>query len=238
MRAALALLTVVPVGAGRLRTPGGGTLLAFPLVGGLVGLLWVATAAAGTALWGPLAGAGLVLAADAAVTGGLHLDGVADVGDVLGARRRGEPALAVARDPHVGALGAVALGVVLLLRFGLLAGLLAAGGLWPLLAVPVVGRAAMVQVVLGAPTDARSSVAPLVAAVTRPRAVMAGGVGALALAATTLDPVRSGLAVLVVAGGTRALAAAWRRGVGAASGDLVGACGVLAELLALGAVTA
>lgn len=238
MRAALALLTVVPVGRRGLPGAGRTTLLVFPLVGALVGLVWVAAAGAGQAVWGAAVAAVLVLTADAIVTGGLHLDGVADAGDVVGSRRRGAAALEVARDPHMGALGALTLVVVVLLRVALVAVLLDAGRLWALLAVPVVGRVAMLQAVLRTDPAEGSSVAPLATAATAPVVVAGGLVAFGVLAVAGSDVVGAAAAVAVAALAVEAATAAWRRRVGASSGDLVGACGVLAELVALGALAA
>lgn len=234
MRTTLALLTIVPVGRRPLPDVGRTTLLAFPVVGALVGLAWVAAAGAGLALWGPVVAAILVVAVDAIVTGGLHLDGVADVGDVVGSRRRGAAALEVARDPHVGALGALSLVIVVLLRAALLVVLLGAGELWALLAVPVVGRAAMLHAVVRSGPSEGSSVGPLAAVTTAPAAVLVGLVGLGALMVASRDPLGALAVALVAALATEAVAATWRRRVGAPSGDLIGAGGVLAELVALG----
>ncbi|MEX1163743.1 MAG: adenosylcobinamide-GDP ribazoletransferase, partial [Nitriliruptor sp.] len=168
MRAAFALLTILPVGAIR-TAPGRSVLFAFPLVGLAIGAIWMGVGA-GVGLWlGPLVGAAAVLTADAIVTGGLHLDGVADVGDVIGSRRRGAEALAVARDPRVGALGVVALVSVMLVRFSLITVVLtsATGAAdphlaWFLLAVPTVGRMAMVAALAWSPPAEGSSTTPLI----------------------------------------------------------------------------
>lgn len=59
----------------------------------------------------------LIIATLAAVTGGLHLDGLADVCDGLAARGGRERFLAVMKDSQVGALGAVGLMLGLLLKW-------------------------------------------------------------------------------------------------------------------------
>lgn len=60
----------------------------------------------------------LVIGALALATGGLHLDGLADTADGLGAAGSGAPegGLAAMRDPHLGAFGASALALVLLVE--------------------------------------------------------------------------------------------------------------------------
>jgi adenosylcobinamide-GDP ribazoletransferase len=54
----------------------------------------------------------LVVAVWALLSGGLHLEGLADVCDALGASRRGEEAYRIMKDPHTGAYGVI--GVVLI----------------------------------------------------------------------------------------------------------------------------
>ncbi len=81
----------------------------FPWVGVLVGLLVTAFALLGGRLDSWL-GALLALLMWVWVTGALHLDGLADLVDGLGAAHR-DPArlLQVMRDPHVGSFGVIAL---------------------------------------------------------------------------------------------------------------------------------
>jgi adenosylcobinamide-GDP ribazoletransferase len=95
-------------------------LAAFPLVGlaiGLAILLWF-LAADGLGL-GPVLLAAGATALPVVLTGGLHLDGLADTVDALacpgGPGRRRE----VLRDPHVGAFAVLALSLYLLLFFAL-----------------------------------------------------------------------------------------------------------------------
>ena len=80
MRDALAFLTILPVGA-RGAPPARRSLLAFPLVGLVVGVVWALAAYGASWLWGPWPAAAVVVVADLALTGGLHLDAVADVAD-------------------------------------------------------------------------------------------------------------------------------------------------------------
>ncbi len=56
----------------------------------------------------------LALATIALLTGGLHLDGLADFADGLGSRRSGPEAVAIMRDSAIGAMGAITLVFVLL----------------------------------------------------------------------------------------------------------------------------
>jgi adenosylcobinamide-GDP ribazoletransferase len=104
----LTRLPVPPVRGFRPTELAGGVVW-FPLVGLLVGAV-VAGAAWLGALVDPRLGALLGLLAWVWVTGALHLDGVADLADALGAAHGDrERLLAVLADPHVGAFGVLAL---------------------------------------------------------------------------------------------------------------------------------
>ena len=112
----------------------------FPLVGLLVGAGVVAATWLGAQL-DPWLGALFGLWMWAWITGGLHLDGLADLADGLGAAHR-DPArlLAVMRDPHLGAFGVLALVLQLLFKLVLLM-LIAREDLWlALLLIPAWAR--------------------------------------------------------------------------------------------------
>ena len=112
--AALTLLTIVPVPARAQRHIGAREVAAsapfFPLVGAVLGL-----AVGGLAfLVGERAGMGLgaavVVTLVAALTGALHLDGLADTADALGARGRSRARrLEIMRDSATGAYGTAAI---------------------------------------------------------------------------------------------------------------------------------
>src|SRR5690606_29246293 len=75
------------------------------------------------------------------VTGALHLDGLGDVADALGASHRNpQRFLEVLKDPHLGVFGTVAIGMQMLLKMVLLSELARAGNPWALLLVPAWGR--------------------------------------------------------------------------------------------------
>ena len=112
----------------------------FSAVGLLIGGLLLAATWLGTQL-DPWLGALFGLLMWAWVTGGLHLDGLADLADGLGSAHR-DPArlLSVMRDPHLGAFGALTLGLQLLFKLVLLM-LIAREGLWlALLLIPAWAR--------------------------------------------------------------------------------------------------
>ncbi|HEY3239717.1 MAG TPA: bifunctional adenosylcobinamide kinase/adenosylcobinamide-phosphate guanylyltransferase, partial [Acidimicrobiia bacterium] len=130
-RAALAFLT--PLGGPAI--PGPGTLAWLPVVGallglGLGGLWWMAED-----LFGPLAGAAVVVTADLVATGALHFDGLVDSADGLLPHLSRRRRLVVMAEPGVGAFGVAVGATTLLLRAAALAALAPArplllGALW------------------------------------------------------------------------------------------------------------
>ena len=77
------------------------------------------------------------------VTGGLHLDGIADTADGLFSYRTRERMLEIMRDSTLGANGVIALVLTILLKFTLLTQIPGQGGLLAVLATPVLGRTAL-----------------------------------------------------------------------------------------------
>ena len=126
---ALGFLTAVPV---RTRAPAPGDLgrsgRGFPLVGLALGVVLVAAQDALVELFPPLLTAILVVALWAALTGGLHLDGLADCADGLLATATRERRLEILRDPRVGAFGVVGLTLFLLLKVHAVGALLGVDG--------------------------------------------------------------------------------------------------------------
>ena len=211
LRAAAAILTRLPV-AGRLgeAAPAGAGAAAFPVVGLAIGLL----AAVPLLVLGaaePVLAAIAALAIVAIVTGGLHLDGLADTTDALMAP---DPVRAEAarRDPRIGTGGVVALVLVLGAEVAALASLLASAG-------PVVAAASLVA----AMTAAR--VVPVLIAAAERRTgglVDDDGFGAwFALRVGTVDVGLAVIVALVVAAATSALAGSPMPGLAAVVGAIL-----------------
>lgn len=234
--AAFAFLTRIPI-------PGGGgagdlarSVVWFPLVGAALGaILWgAARALTGHLTPGVLAVA--LVSLHALLSGGLHLDGLADTFDAWGGGR-GERArmLEIMRDSRIGAHGAAALALLLAGKIVAVTDLIARGTLWPLLAAPAVARWAVVPLImlfpyarpngLGSPFQERHRKIDLLAATllvaTLPYWFGAGALraGALAMAAALL------------------LALALSRRLGGLTGDVYGAAVEIAELVFWGALT-
>ena len=103
---------------------------AAPIAGVFVGLVGSLILALAAALGLPLIlRAALATAALVALTGALHEDGLADVADGFGGGATRERKLEIMRDSRVGAYGAIALAIALILRVGALTAALD-GGFW------------------------------------------------------------------------------------------------------------
>ncbi|MEO4007752.1 adenosylcobinamide-GDP ribazoletransferase [Chromobacterium piscinae] len=115
----------------------------FPAVGAIVGALLLAALRLGS-LIDPWLAALLALLAWVMVTGGLHLDGLADLSDALGAAHRSrERFFEVLKDPHLGSFGVLSLILILAVAAKLVLLMLAArhgGPAWGLLLVPAWAR--------------------------------------------------------------------------------------------------
>jgi adenosylcobinamide-GDP ribazoletransferase len=230
---ALQFLTCLPISLKTAPTPAdwGRSALAYPLVGLLIGLLLVGfQRLVGHA--DPLLQAALLTATWALITGGLHLDGLADSADAwVGGHGDRERTMAIMKDPRSGPAAVSTLVLVLLLKFAALAALAKAGA-WPaLLLAPVLGRSALVALLLGTPYVRPGGMgAAMSAHLPRTAAVLA----LLLVAAAGLLAGKAGALALAVA------AAAWlglrwmmMRRLNGMTGDTLGAAVELTEVAVL-----
>ena len=236
---AVRFLTIVPVPGKGLDGPGalGRSAAWFPLVGLALGLVLAAADWLLFRLFPPLLSALLVLTAWKLLTGGLHLDGLADCLDGLAARNP-DQALAIMRDSRIGTFGALGLILFLLLALVALAELPGMARRETLLLAPVVGRYAPLllarsfQPLLAAGGSGSAFIRALPGA-----ALLVGGAVVAVVAGVILRP-RGLIAAatgLALAGGAGWVLARRLRGL---TGDGLGAAVELAELGVLLAVVA
>jgi adenosylcobinamide-GDP ribazoletransferase len=208
------------------------SMLWFPWVGLLLGLMFWAGMFVFRLFKDPVAAA-LLLVLTVAATRGLHLDGLADTVDGLGGGKTPQERLAIMRDSRLGAFGAMSLFLALLLKFTLF---LCYGGRTAdlgLILFPVISRWGMVLLAFLSPY-------------ARPEGglgeAMTSGVTGGTLAGATLGALFlaflffgiGGMALLAVAA-----AAVWllslyfRRKLGGVTGDVLGAANEVLEVLML-----
>lgn len=120
------------------------SLFWYPLVGILIGVLLLLSSFLVVNNISEVLGAALILALWVAVTGGLHLDGVADCADawIGGSGDRGRT-FRILKDPRSGPIAVVVLVLILLLKLTALTALFTAK-YWPVIGlIPVLARAAL-----------------------------------------------------------------------------------------------
>jgi adenosylcobinamide-GDP ribazoletransferase len=228
LRLSITLLTAVPLPGRPLGAPERHTAQAALYWAPLVGLA-LGAAAAGVLLGcraghvGSLLGAVLAIAVLAALTRGLHLDGLADLADGLGSRTPAERALEIMRRSDIGPFGVVTLVLVLLVQVSALARVEEAGrGPLAVIAAAVTARlAVMLACRRGVPAARPGGLGALVAGTVRPAAGAAIALavvgGAVALGWIYAVAVAAGLAVSL---GLTAVAV---RRLGGITGDVLGA---------------
>ena len=150
--AALQFFTVLPISKGFNEKEIGGTLPYFPSVGLVLGLIVMgAYLGLSFVLSSPLLLAFLMVALLAWLTGGLHLDGLADTCDGLWSARDKERILEIMRDSRIGAMGVLGLIFILGLKVISLS-LLKFDLAWKaLLLAPIFSRTLMVGIIYFVP---------------------------------------------------------------------------------------
>ncbi|GGW91083.1 adenosylcobinamide-GDP ribazoletransferase [Streptomyces malachitofuscus] len=245
LRFAFGTLTVLPVRVTRWDRPAARAgMLCAPLAGLAVG---VAAAAAGCLLLALGAGAPLAavatVAVPAALTRGLHLDGLADTADGLGSGRPAEDALRIMKQSDIGPFGVITLLLVLLAQAAALAQ--AYGDSWARGALAAVVSAVVARLALtlaaraGVPPARPEGLGAAVAGAVPPAgavpvALAVAGAAAAAGALMGADDIVRAVAavVLAVAAGELLLRHCVRR-FGGVTGDVFGGLAETAATTAL-----
>lgn len=245
LRLALGFLTSIPV---RVDSPQPGDFGRagrwFPAVGLGLGVLLVAGHALLDRAFPALLSAALTVALWVSLTGGLHLDGLADCCDGLLASASPERRLEILRDPRTGSFGAIGLVLFLLLKVVAVASLVKTDDLLapPGAAFPLGGP---VMALLLAPALARWLILP----VARQPLARPGGLGAdfalgvdratlviaalLPLAFLPIGGLRALVAILLAHLVTLGIVRLARSRLGGITGDVLGLTVELAELTVL-----
>jgi adenosylcobinamide-GDP ribazoletransferase len=209
-------------------------LWALPVAGAAVGAIAAVVYAAAAALGVPtLAAAALSVCAGLVATGALHEDGLSDTADGFGGGATRARKLDIMRDSRVGAYGACAVAMSLVLRTAALAAVSGPGrAALALIAAHAAARAVLPAFMLALP-PARAD--GLSAAAGRPSPAVAVAALALGLAAlgAAFAPARAAAAVAVLALVFFAMARLCRRQIGGQTGDTLGALEQAAEIAIL-----
>ncbi len=148
--AALRFLTTVPIPGASAPQALARSVAWFPAVGLLLGAALVGLDTLFQRIFPPALAAALLVTALTLLTGGLHLEGLADAADGLFGGRTVEDRLRIMRDPTVGSYGVIAVALVLLLKTAALASL-TEPRLPALLLFPALGRWSMAWAIVSFP---------------------------------------------------------------------------------------
>ncbi|MET9389066.1 adenosylcobinamide-GDP ribazoletransferase [Streptomyces sp. NPDC006624] len=245
LRFAFGTLTVIPVRVTRWdREAARGGMLCAPVAGLAVG---AASAAVGLVLLFLGAGAPLAavatVAVPAALTRGLHLDGLADTADGLGSGKPAEDALRIMKQSDIGPFGVITLVLVLLAQAAALTQAYGASWAWGAFAAVVSATAARLALTLaaraGVPAARPEGLGAAVAGVVPPRRALAAAVAVVGVTAAVgalsgaYGAVRAVLAVVLALAAAEALLRHCTRRFGGVTGDVFGGLAETAATLAL-----
>src|SRR5580704_3530635 len=232
---AISFLTILPVIDRRPASEEtvGASFAWFPIVGFLIGVALVGEDWLLAFFFAQVIRSVLIVISLPVITGAVHLDGLADTADALGAGRDRDRALDILRDSRVGTFGASAIFFDLTLKILALSTLAGNRRVAALLIAPMLARCAMLFIVATGLPYLRSSGAGstllsgsagkggwpyrIVTFFTFIIAILVGGPIALAVVAVVVFAIR----------------AFYRRWLGGVTGDLIGACGELVEIAVL-----
>ncbi|MBN0047327.1 adenosylcobinamide-GDP ribazoletransferase [Streptomyces actuosus] len=248
LRFAFGTLTVLPVRVHRWdREAARGGMLCAPLAGLVVG---AASAGLGLLLFlgaGPLLAAVATAAVPAALTRGLHLDGLADTADGLGSGKPAEDALRIMKQSDIGPFGVLAVVFVLLAQVAALAQLYSGSWARGAFAAAVAATAARLALTLAArggvpaarPEGLGAAVSGVVPAGAAAGAAVAVTVVAAACGAAfgPYGAVRTAVAVLAALAAADLLLRHCVRRFGGVTGDVFGALAETSATVALVALT-
>jgi len=236
IRLAAGFLTIIPIGGdSAAATEVTASFGWFPLIGFILGAVLAGADYLLAFFIASAVRATLLVLALAALTGALHLDGLADTADALGAGRERARALEILRDSHIGSFGTAAVFFVLALKIAALASAAHSRSMALYLA-PGIARWAMVAVPYKFTYLRERGAGSVLLGIQDQRNLRVASIVAL-LALLPAGP------VLALRGAVVAIILVWMfrwfygRWLGGITGDLIGAAGEIAEAAALVALT-
>lgn len=225
--AALGFLTILPVTSDGKDL--GRSVPWFPVVGLLIGGLIASLDYVIGRVFPPVVTSVLTVILLVAVSGGLHLDGLADMADGFLSSRPRERVLEIMKDSRIGTMGALAIVSVIALKIAALSSISPGMRFGSILLMPVAGRCAIVMTMavipyarpeggLGSAFSGSHRIGPLISL------MILGVTGWLAMG-------RPGLIAVALAVCAAAFMAAWSyRKIGGYTGDVLGAVCEIAEI--------
>src|SRR5271169_3918502 len=208
----------------------------FPIVGFLLGAALVGEDWILAHVFAQVIRSVLIILSLTVVTGAIHLDGLADTADALGAGRDRARALDILRDSRVGTFGASAIFFDLTLKILALSTLAGTRRYAALIIAPTLARYAMLMVGLGLPylreSGAGSALLNGQSLGWRRRVAVLFLIIASAMVLSPF-PTAAVFALTVAIAIAFAMHLFYRRWLGGVTGDLIGACGEIVEIAVL-----
>jgi adenosylcobinamide-GDP ribazoletransferase len=206
----------------------------FPIVGFLLGVALVGEDWLLAHVFAQVIRSVLIVISLTFITGAVHLDGLADTADALGAGRDRERALDILRDSRVGTFGASAIFFDLTLKTLALATLAGHRRYAVLIVAPMLARWALLIVAAGLPYLRASGSGSTLLSGNIPQARTAVVAVFTLLVMLMLGELRAtAVATTVAIAIVFAMRTFCRRWLGGVTGDLIGACGELVEIAVL-----
>lgn len=236
---ALQFLTKLPVNLPRIPTPQENAVSAlyYPLVGFIIGvILW--TVAVYLSI-GIVAKSVLLTVFWLWLTGGLHLDGLADTVDgFVGGYGDKERTLDIMKDPHIGAMGVMAIVGAILLKFAFIIEILAIKNLEIfdiLILSPILGRVMILWLLLSTPYIRKNGLGSALSAYLPKK--LAVTVLILSLFVVVVLPMKMAIIVLIGFFVLGFYLTSWfKKRIGGITGDTIGASVEITEIAILGMI--
>lgn len=236
--AAVGFLTILPLRATRGSELKPAAVSMFPAAGLLLGVLLSVSGRALECLGvNDLALSTILVMTLMILTGGLHLDGLADTSDALMSGKGRDDMLRIMRDPHIGTMGVLALIASISMKITLLYSIGGALRMGAVVLMCVMGRWAMSVAIFLFPYARQGGKASVFVDGKRPRYAVISTAIALAAAVVIMGPwaLLVSAASFIAAFLTGRIAACRLGGI---TGDVLGAIDEIAELATLFVVAA
>jgi len=227
-------LTIIPISR-RIEVTAeslGRSMAVFPFVGLALGSILIALDYGLAHIFPPAIVNALLLTSYIAMYGGFHLDGLADMIDGLAGGKDREHILKIMKDSNIGAIGVVALVLVLLLKYTAINSL-PDGARWEgLLIMPVIGRWTQVWMTYGSKYARKSGLGRPFVEYVNDRELAIASLITIVVSWLTLG-VKGLLAVITIALVGLILKRFFDKKIGGITGDILGAGSELSELIVL-----
>ncbi len=205
----------------------------FPLVGFILGLALCGEDVILSYAFGQVMRSVLVVLSLIVITGAVHLDGLADTADALGAGRDRERALEILQDSRIGTFGAIAIFFDLILKILALSTLSGSVRYFALILATCLARYAMVLVSRRIDYLRSAGAGSTLLADDRANWPRRKFVFILPIVFVLAAKFQGAKALLAAAAVVIAMRWFYKRWLGGVTGDLIGACGELVEIAVL-----